>query len=140
MHITTAVHDELHANISLTFDCYRHLFTRGEVVVMSIIHQDPPYENECQQRIAMNPNMLVPWYLMASHAYYYLDRPIISDSLYDKICQNLIDEWHIIEHHHKSYIDFNALPHCSGNYVTRDYMPNRAFWSLNSLLRESSLA
>ena len=58
----------------------------------------------------MNPNMLVPWYLMASHAYHWMDRSIISNGLYDRICGRLLDEWHVITHDHRDYIDRNSLP------------------------------
>jgi hypothetical protein len=79
--------------------------------------------------------MLVPWYLMASHAYHWMDRSIISNALYDEICRRLNAEWDEVTHRHKSYIDRSALAYCSGNYVTESHMPPRAFWALQHLLR-----
>lgn len=51
-----------------------------------------------------NPNMLVPFYLMASYAYYVLDRPILDDGDYDQLCQRLDDQWDEIEHRDKAWI------------------------------------
>ena len=96
---------------------------------------EPAHEGECRARIAADSNMLVPWYLMASHAYHWMDRLIISNALYDEICGRLRVEWDVITHRHKRYIDLSALSHCSGNYVTENYMPPRAFWALQRLLR-----
>lgn len=95
---------------------------------------EPTHEDECRRRIGANRNMLVPWYLMASHAYHYADNPIISDALYDEICQRLRAEWEAIEHRHKRCIEPEALPHCSGNYLTKDRMPPMALGALQALL------
>jgi hypothetical protein len=101
----------------------------------SVVSTEPPHEAECRAGIDDNPNMLVPWYLMASHAYHWLDRMIISDALYDEICQRLDAEWEANTHRHKSYIDRSALACCSGDYLTEDRMPQWAFWALQELLR-----
>ena len=95
---------------------------------------------ECRARIDADPNMLVPWYLMASHAYHWMDRLIISNALYDEICRRLDAEWDAIAHHHKSYVDRRALACCAGNYLSEDSMPLRAFRALQGLLRTHSLA
>jgi len=79
---------------------------------MSIIHQEPPYEDKCRTLIAKNPNMLVPWYLMASHAEHCLNYPIISGKLYDEIRGRLLVEWDTITHVHKDCIDRDALSCC----------------------------
>src|SRR5687767_2919811 len=91
---------------------------------------EPAHEGECRARIDADSNMLVPWYLMASHAYHWMDRLIISNALYDEICRRLLTEWDAITHPHKKYIDRRALAHCSGNYVTESHMPPRAFRAL----------
>ena len=102
--------------------------------------QDSPlakllHDEECLGVVLGKPNMLVPWYLMASHAYHCLDCPIISDGLYDEICRRLDAEWDAITHHHKVYIKREFLRHCSGHYLTEKRMPQRAFWALQQLLR-----
>ena len=48
-----------------------------------------------------NLNMLVPFYLMASYAYYEEDDPIVSDAEYDTICRMLDENWDTVEHSHK---------------------------------------
>lgn len=60
-------------------------------------------------RIGDNPNMLVPYYLMTSYAYYVEDDPIVSDSFYDNLAKKLLKEFDNIQHHHKSVIDKDAL-------------------------------
>ena len=44
----------------------------------------------CLDVIDDNINMLVPWYLMASYAYYVDDDPIITDNMFDKLGQKLL--------------------------------------------------
>lgn len=56
-----------------------------------------------------NCNMLVPYYLMANHAYYELDNPIMSDAEYDEICQLLLERWDDIKHWHKGLLDKESL-------------------------------
>jgi hypothetical protein len=99
---------------------------------------EPTHEGECRARINADPNMLVPWYLMASHAFHWMDRSIISNALYDEICRRLLAEWDAITHPHKSHVDRSALACCSGNYLTEDRMPSKAFCALQSLLRLDS--
>ncbi len=37
------------------------------------------YEKMCMDTIESNPNMLVPWYIMAAYAYYVEDDPLLSE-------------------------------------------------------------
>jgi len=60
-------------------------------------------------RITDNPNMLVPYYLMLSYAYYVQDDPIVSDGFYDKLARKLLKEYDTIEHHHKHVISKGDL-------------------------------
>lgn len=60
-------------------------------------------------RITDNPNMLVPYYLMLSFAYYKQDDPIVSDAFYDKLARKLLKEYDNIEHYHKHLISKDAL-------------------------------
>lgn len=60
-------------------------------------------------RITDNPNMLVPFYLMLSYAYYKLDDPIVSDGFYDKLARKLLKEYDNIEHYHKHLISKDDL-------------------------------
>ena len=56
-----------------------------------------------------NWNLLVPWYLMSSYAYYEKDDPFLSDQCYDWICQQLDERWDAVEHMHKHIVDRAAL-------------------------------
>lgn len=60
-------------------------------------------------RITDNPNMIVPYYLMLSYAYYVQDSPLASDGFYDKLARKLLKEWDNINHYHKHFIDKDAL-------------------------------
>lgn len=60
-------------------------------------------------RITDNPNMLVPYYLMLSYAYYKQDDPLVSDAFYDKLARKLLKEYDNIEHYHKHIISKDAL-------------------------------
>lgn len=53
---------------------------------------------------ANNPNMMIPWYLMASYAYYKQDKPIFSDAFFDDMGKTMLSIWDDIEHFHKEYI------------------------------------
>ena len=66
-------------------------------------------------RITDNPNMLVPYYLMLSFAYYKQDDPIVSDAFYDKLARKLLKEYDNIEHYHKHLISKDALE--AGSYL-----------------------
>lgn len=60
-------------------------------------------------RITDNLNMLVPYYLMLSFAYYKQDDPIVSDAFYDKLARKLLKEYDNIEHYHKHLISKDDL-------------------------------
>jgi hypothetical protein len=58
---------------------------------------------------AKNVNMMVPYYLMASYAYYKEDDPIFTDAFYDTLAKNILAQWDNITHYHKAVIDKDAL-------------------------------
>ena len=66
-----------------------------------------------------NPNMLIPFYLMGSYAYYVLDRPIMDDGTYDAICIMLDEEWDDVDHVHKSWINRDDLS--AGTRMSTEY-------------------
>jgi NAD-dependent DNA ligase len=63
----------------------------------------------CQRHMNNNPNMIIPWLLMSSYAYYYLNEAIISDGLYDTLCREALLKWDDISHTHKKYITKDEL-------------------------------
>lgn len=56
-----------------------------------------------------NINMMVPWYLMASYAYYKEDDAILSDGFFDEMGKTMLAVWDDIEHFHKEYISVDDL-------------------------------
>ena len=59
--------------------------------------------------------MSVPWYLMASYAYYVEDDPILSDAQFDRLAKRMLESWDSIEHIHKEYIKEDYLK--AGTYL-----------------------
>lgn len=67
---------------------------------------------------------VVPWLLMASYMYYEHDESILSDGLFDSMCQTLLAKWDMIEHMHKHLITKGMLEAGSLHTIrTQDY-PN----------------
>ena len=56
-----------------------------------------------------NVNMMVPWYLMASYAYYVQDDAIFSDGFFDEMGKTMLAVWDDIEHFHKEHISKGDL-------------------------------
>tara|TARA_B100001094_G_scaffold131313_1_gene127142 strand:- start:27720 stop:28022 length:303 start_codon:yes stop_codon:yes gene_type:complete len=54
-------------------------------------------------------NRTVPLYLMASYAYYVLDKPILADHSFDSMAKIMLECWDDIEHMHKEYITKDDL-------------------------------
>ena len=73
------------------------------------------FDNRFEQIITDNVNMTVPFYLMASYAYYEKDDPILSDDFYDKLAKNILKQWDNIEHYHKHLLSKDALE--AGSYI-----------------------
>lgn len=78
-------------------------------------------DKECLDIIDGNPNMMVPWYLMAAYAYYVDDEPILSDSIFDRLSKKMLKEWENVEHMHKEFITEDDLKAGTflGEYPTR---------------------
>ena len=75
----------------------------------------------CLDTVDSNPNMLIPWYIMASYAYYIQDDPLLSDGSFDRLCTRLLEQYDNIEHQHKDFLDKDALRAGTylGEYPTR---------------------
>jgi len=58
---------------------------------------------------ADNINMMVPWYLMASYAYYVQDDAIFSDGFFDEMGKTMLAVWDDIDHFHKEHISVGDL-------------------------------
>lgn len=86
------------------------------------------------QTTFFNPNMLVPWYLMASYAYYIEDDPIMSDATFDNMAKNMLQTWSDIKHWHKYLISEEDLK--AGTLLNRDF-PLRVIGGLNAVRKEA---
>jgi len=78
---------------------------------------------------ANNINMMIPWYLMASYAYYKDDNPIFSDSFFDEMGKTILSVWDEIDHFHKELINTDDLH--AGTYLGN--YPGRVIGGLQSV-------
>jgi len=92
------------------------------------------YDRKCVEIIESKPNMMIPWYLMASHAYYTQDDPILSDGLYDELAQRMLSSWNTLEHMHKHLITKEDLS--AGTLLCRE-LPQRIEQAVEALKDES---
>ena len=83
-----------------------------------------------------NPNMLVPYYLMYSYAYYQENESLIEDAEYDQICQDLITNWNNITHWHKPLLSLESLKAGTGYDIK---YPPRVVGAAIALIKESQL-
>lgn len=88
-----------------------------------------PLDHECLDLIDRNPNMMIPWYLMASYAYYEQDSPVLSDSMFDRLSKKLLDNWETIDHYHKDCLNKEML--IAGTFIGK--YPSRVEGGLESL-------
>lgn len=82
-------------------------------------------EQTCSDMIDRDPALTVPWYLLTSYAYYHRDVSLISDDLYDSLCEILDVLWDDIDHEHKKHVDRSALSAGTGYYIRWDELPLR---------------
>lgn len=90
---------------------------------------DEIFDKHCGDLIDDNINMMIPWYVMASYAYYEEDRPILSDSYFDRLAKRMIEVWDDIEHMHKHLITKEMLE--AGTFLGE--YPSRIKYAIQSL-------
>ena len=66
-------------------------------------------------KIKDNISLSVPLYLIMSYAYYEEDKPIASDSTFDKVSKLMLENWKKIKHPHKKLISTDNLK--AGTYM-----------------------
>lgn len=66
-------------------------------------------DGECKAAIALAPNAVVPWFLMASYLYYVHHRSLLSDALYDQMAREMLANWEDVDHRHKHMITTGDL-------------------------------
>jgi NAD-dependent DNA ligase len=72
-------------------------------------------DDHAAEIFAKNINMMVPYYLMASYAYYVEDDPIFTDGFYDNLSKTILAVWDSIEHHHKHILTTDMLE--AGSFI-----------------------
>lgn len=87
----------------------------------------------CEADVAGNKNCLIPWYMTASFAYYWMDRPLITDGLYDDLCLRMLCEWSNLEHFHKHLIRLDDLM-AGSCLLGREEFPGRVVGATEYLL------
>ena len=87
------------------------------------------FDKQCLDNVDENLNLTVPWYLMAAYAYYVEDRPILSDSVFDRLAKKMVEFWDVIEHFHKDQLNEEMLQ--AGTYLGE--YPTRVKWAVQAL-------
>ena len=67
------------------------------------------FDEHAKHLIEANINMTVPYYLMASYAYYVQDDPIFTDGFYDGLAKQILDNWDNITHRHRDVLSKDDL-------------------------------
>ena len=95
--------------------------------------KDQLFDKDCLDVVDDNLNMAVPWYLMASYAYYEEDRPILSDNVFDRLARKILEFWEVIDHLHKDYLNEDMLRAGTfmGEYPSRVKFALQEFRSTN---------
>ena len=84
-----------------------------------------------------NKNMLVPYYLMFSYAYYKENESLIEDTEYDQICQDLITNWNDITHWHKRLLNLESLKAGTGYDIK---YPERVVNAALALIKKTKIS
>ena len=88
-----------------------------------------------ERETTARPNTMVPWYVLASYAYYHLDQPVISDMAFDRLARRLLIDWKQTEHQHKHLISEDAL-RAGTMLLSEDEYPSVAKDAAKALLRD----
>ena len=88
-----------------------------------------------ERETTARPNVMVPWYVLASYAYYHLDQPVISDMAFDRLARRLLIDWKQTEHQHKHLISEDAL-RAGTMLLSEDEYPSVAKDAAKALLRD----
>jgi hypothetical protein len=86
-------------------------------------------DNHAAKLFARDVNMMVPWYLMASYAYYEQSNPIFSDAFFDDMGKTMLEVWDDIDHFHKHLISVDDLR--AGTYLGE--YPSRVIGGLGAV-------
>jgi len=98
------------------------------------------HDRKVEELLKKGPNMLVPWYLILSYAYYFLDVSLVSDGLYDRICKELLEALDAfdIDHRHMGLCDMEALSAGTAFHLKKKDYPGMAVSCAESFAREAA--
>lgn len=93
-----------------------------------------------EERLAKGPNMLVPWYLILSYAYYFLEVSLVSDGLYDRICKDLLAALDAfdVDHRHMGLCDMEALEAGTAFHLKKGDYPGMAVNCAETFAKEAA--
>ena len=72
----------------------------------------------------INPNRLIPLYLMSSYLYYRENVRVLSDTQYDEVCEIINVLWDRIDHPNKWLVEREAVACGTGRYLKEEDYPN----------------
>lgn len=86
------------------------------------------YDRKVEGFLKKGPNMLVPWYLILSYAYYFLDVSLVSDGFYDRICKRLLAALDAFEvdHRHMALCNMESLEAGTAFHLKKTEYPGMA--------------
>ena len=88
-----------------------------------------------RREVDAKPDVGVPWYLMASYAYYWEDDPILSDDAFDQLGKELRARWPEVKHWHKGLLSEDEL-RAGSCLLGKDKYPQITVSALKHLRRE----
>lgn len=72
----------------------------------------------CIDMVERNPNLVIPWLLMAAYLYYWRNLSLLSDGLYDQLARGLKACWGDVHHFHKAVLPSSFLSDGSSSLFT----------------------
>lgn len=92
------------------------------------------YDSRCAYAVTqVSANMAIPYFLMASYAYYFEDQPILTDGFYDELSKWLVSKWDGLQHQHKPLISPDDLKAGSLYSLKKEDYPAVVLGALKSL-------
>jgi hypothetical protein len=92
-------------------------------------------EDFAKEIIENNPNMSIPWWLMASYAYYGLYKAIITDGYYDKLSKFIADNYDTLQHWHKELINKDTISTTGFDVI----VPERTKYATYTIIKKFDL-
>lgn len=88
-------------------------------------------DGQCRFVMSKGPNGVVSWWLMAAYAYEVLNRPIVSDAMFDEMGRVITETWDEITHPHKDLLRRDSMKTALGVKI-----PDRAKYAVGMLIKD----